>query len=120
MRTIHRAILAGFTTIALPLAGLNPLASTAMLNVQNRLLDIAAAAARNTARDFAVPGVRIRSEPSTAALASGVGNPGDHVTVHRSVPGETVACPDGKPGAEWLYVTNRRTSVSGYVNACFL
>lgn len=120
MRTIRRAILAGFAAICIPLAGFNSFTSSAMFAVSNRLLDLAEASARNAARDFVVPGVRIRSEPATSATVQGVGSPGDRVTVHRSVSGEPVPCPNGKPSAEWLHITNRRTSVSGYVSACFV
>lgn len=120
MRTIHRAVIAGFTTICLPMAGLSPLTSSVILAIANRLQVSAEAQPLQAARDFAVPGVRIRSQPGTTAVVNGIGNPGDHVTVRRTVAGETVACPNGAPSTEWLHVTNLRTSVTGFVSACFV
>ncbi|MER7014010.1 hypothetical protein ABT324_21535 [Saccharopolyspora sp. NPDC000359] len=118
MRTaIRNALLSAFVAAALPLSGLGAHLGTIAAGITDAL---AKTADQTRSKDFSEPGVLIRSAPSTAADARGSGAPGDRVSVRGSVPGEAIRCADGSSNSEWFEITNRRTSVSGFVSACYL
>lgn len=118
MRTaIRNALLSAFVAAALPVSGLGAQFGTVVADVREAL---AKTADQLRGRDFTEPGVLIRSAPGTSAEARGSGDPGDRVSVRRSVPSEAVRCSDGTEDSEWFEVTNRRTSVTGFVSGCYL
>ncbi|MDA3625957.1 hypothetical protein [Saccharopolyspora oryzae] len=118
MRTaIRNALLSAVVAAALPVSGLGGHLGTIAVGIKDAL---AKTADQSQLRDFREPGVLIRSEPSTAADARGSGGPGDRAAIRGSVPGENVRCADGSNNSEWFEITNRRTSVSGFVSGCYL
>lgn len=118
MRTaIRNALLSAFVAAAIPLSGLGAQLGTIAAGIRDALVKTAD---QEPVRDFTEPGVRIRSGPGTNAGARGSGSPGDRVSIHRSAPGESVRCADGSNNSEWFEITNRRTSISGFVSGCYL
>ncbi|GAA0512011.1 hypothetical protein [Saccharopolyspora thermophila] len=120
MRTIRNALLSAVAAAILPMSGLGMQAATIAVEIGNRLVKLVDQAERGRVRDFREAGVRIRSAPGTGTSARGLGNPGDRATIHRMVVGEMVRCPNGSANSEWFDITNRRTSVSGFVSGCFI
>jgi hypothetical protein len=114
---LKKALLSVVLAVILPATGLTSQLVPIAQHLRDGLVHLAK---KEPGRDFREPGVHIRSTPDTRAVVAGLGNPGDSVTVHRSVPGESVVCPDGRANSEWFDVIDRRTSVAGFVSGCFL
>lgn len=120
MRVSRRTILAGIASVVLPMTGLVPHALTAIIAVQRQAARLADEASQHRSSDFTEPGIHIRSAPNTAALVQGVGNPGDSVTLHDKVIGETIVCAEGVTTSEWFHIADHRTLIYGYVSGCYV
>lgn len=118
MRTaIRNALLSAFVAAAIPLSGLGAQLGSIVAGIRDAL---AKTADQTQVSDFAEPGVRIRSAPGTSSDARGSGSPGDRASILRSVPGEIIRCADGSNNSEWFEITNRRTSITGFVSGCYV
>ncbi len=117
MGKLRHTIVAGTAALLLHLNGFTPSAWIAGI-AQNFLSSTAKSF--SAASEFTATGVRIRSGPARSTVVRGLGHSGDRAGIHHHVTGESVTCADGRTTADWFHVTDRRTSVTGYVSACFL
>ncbi|MBE9373976.1 SH3 domain-containing protein [Saccharopolyspora sp. HNM0983] len=120
MRNVRKALLAAAVAVAFPTSGLATHVVTLALNIRSELMHRAEQVSHEQSRKFEQPGVRIRSAPGVEATVVGDGNPGERAEVHRAVDGSAVLCENGSNNSEWFEITNRDTSVTGYVSGCLL
>jgi hypothetical protein len=63
---------------------------------------------------------RIRTGPHVRNTAVGICQAGDIVGIHRRTSGDVVTCAPGSTSASWIYLTDYRTGVRGWVSFCFI
>jgi hypothetical protein len=63
---------------------------------------------------------RIRTGPHVRNTALGICQAGDIVGVHRRTSGDVITCEPGYTSSIWVYLTDYRTGVTGYISYCFL